>query len=182
MMMMMMMMIRTYCMKMTNGTPPFLIMIDDEHNYLWWWYKSIFRLMLHCIILEGAGATLATVLWSDTSNYCAVSSVAAPPRHPAPSISNTSNVRVGARETNVPCWCARVWFRDMSWVVRVLASSRVKIYLTCARSTIGAWEGSEVARTKNEASLLVRERRRTERMVARGETTKRDWKNVVARL
>ena len=36
-----------------------------------------------------------------------------------------------------------------------------------------------VARTKegaNEASLLVRERRRTKRVVARGATTKRDWK------
>ena len=40
--------------------------------------------------MGGAGATLATVLWSDTSSYCAMSSVAAPPRHPAPSISNTS--------------------------------------------------------------------------------------------
>jgi len=51
--------------------------------------------------------------------YCAVSSVAAPPRHPAPSISNTSNV---------PRWCARVRFRDMSvrGLVHVLVRESVR--------------------------------------------------------
>ena len=51
--------------------------------------------------VSGAGATLATVQFSATSNYCTVSSVAAPPRHPAPSISNTvlyCTVLVRARE------------------------------------------------------------------------------------
>ena len=47
--------------------------------------------------MGGAGATLATVLWSDTSSYCAMSSVAAPPRHPAPSISNTRDVIVSGK-------------------------------------------------------------------------------------
>ena len=38
------------------------------------------------IILGGAGATLGIVLLSASSSYCTVSSVAAPPRHPAPYI------------------------------------------------------------------------------------------------
>ena len=42
------------------------------------------------IILGGSGATLGTVLLSASSSYCTVSSVAAPPRHSAPSISNIS--------------------------------------------------------------------------------------------
>ena len=82
------------------------------------WYRHALQLLFDLRNagkneLGGAGATLATVLWSDTSSYCAMSSVAAPPRHPAPSISNTSVMywmyRVGARE----------WFRDTEWVVRV---------------------------------------------------------------
>ena len=36
------------------------------------------------LYIEGYGATLATVLFSANSSYCAVSSVAAPPRHPVP--------------------------------------------------------------------------------------------------
>ena len=80
------------------------------------------------------GVTLVTVNVLLSVVYCAVSSVAAPPRHPAPSISNTSNVTR---------WCARVWFRDMSRTctsyVLVRESVRTKftckkIYLTCALS------------------------------------------------
>ena len=48
-------------------------------------------------IIGRLGATLVTVLLS--VGYCTVSSVAAPPRHPVPSISNTS--------VTVPRWCAR---------------------------------------------------------------------------
>ena len=108
--------------------------------------------------LGGAGATLATVLWSDTSNYCAVSSVAAPPRHPAPSISNTSIVPRGcARESVVSRYDSYVLLVHVLPVVRESASSRNEVYLTCTRSCHWSWEWSEVARTKNEASLLVRE-------------------------
>ena len=51
-----------------------MILQNNEHNIR--------------IFVSGAGATLATVQFSASSNYCTVSSVAAPPRHPAPSISN----------------------------------------------------------------------------------------------
>ena len=66
--------------------------------------------------------------------YCTVSSVAAPPRHPAPSISNTS---VGARECGFAIRVVRVLV-----VVHVLVRESVrtckftckKIYLTCTLS------------------------------------------------
>ena len=58
--------------------------------------------------------------------YCTVSSVAAPPRHPAPSISNTSDVlnvqyRVGARE----CGFAYESTCNCQWCVRVSVVARV---------------------------------------------------------
>ena len=63
-------------------------------------------------LMRGAGATfLATVSWSGTSSYCAMSSVAAPPWHPAPSISNTSVMWFQS-------WCAKCGFAIR--VVRVL--------------------------------------------------------------
>ena len=78
----------------------------------------------HQIKLGDAGATLATVLLSDSSNYCTVSSVAAPPRHPGSSISNTSNV---------PCWCARVWLCDTT---RTCTSSHIAIGAWCVRVNV----------------------------------------------
>ena len=83
------------------------------------------ELSIHLKIkLGGAGATLATVLWSGTSSYCAMSSVAAPPRHPAPSISNTS---VMYWMYSVPWWCARAWFRDSSRAKRFNVRERLRL-------------------------------------------------------
>ena len=97
--------------------------------------------------MGGAGATLATVLWSGTSSYCEMSSVAAPPRHPAPSISNTSVMywmyRVGARECGFAilvrvsrtCTSSRIqcsWEKDLTcalschWCVRVNGAGAIK--------------------------------------------------------
>ena len=60
-----------------------------------------------------------------------------------------------------------------------VSSSSVKIYLRCALSCHWCVRVKCAGANKkgaNEASLLVRERRRTQRVVARGATTKRDWK------
>ena len=74
--------------------------------------------------------------------YCTVSSVAAPPRHPTPSISNTS--------VNVPRWCARVWFRDtLDSLVRVLVQVRKRFNV---RALLPLVRESEplLARTKRD--------------------------------
>ena len=116
---------------------------DTSSNGFWFWCQVLVAK------LGGAGATLATVLWSGTSSYRAMSSVAAPPRHPAPSISNikvmywsTVLVRESGFAIRVRRTCTSS--REVLFNVRALLPWCVRVKWSGANKEwsfpIGAWE------------------------------------------